>query len=292
MSEQPPTSQDPTKANWIATHDEFMVERLKNLHFTGKRYNDIYVNKIPLRNSSLSGYAYIEEILKGHRERCLQNCIRAIDGTHSQMSSGVEEQAPYRNRKGFLSQNVMAACSFDLRFVLASWEGSSSDSSVLKAILKSGFKVPKGYAKTWNFIAPFGGVRNQLKAYGQGNLAPRNAKELFNLRHLSLQNVIECAFGVLKKRFPILKVATTYPYETQVKIVVAVCTFHNHIRTITGGDDWLYEEYDRDFAHGSVEGTNIQHNDVNPQPDKNDGDELRDHIAKALWDDYCAHRRA
>ncbi|ERN12572.1 hypothetical protein AMTR_s00025p00213610 [Amborella trichopoda] len=37
-------------------------------------YNDIYVNKIPLRNSSLSGYVYMEEVLKGHRERCLQVC--------------------------------------------------------------------------------------------------------------------------------------------------------------------------------------------------------------------------
>ncbi|XP_020531703.1 putative nuclease HARBI1 [Amborella trichopoda] len=231
-------------------------------------YNDIYVNKIPLRNSSLSGYAYMEKILLGHRERCLQNCIGAIDSTHIHVSIGIEEQAPYWNRKGFLSQNVMVACSFDLRFVyvLVEWDESSSDSSVLKAALKSSFK-----------------------AYGQGNLTPQNVKELFNLRHSSLRNVIECAFGVLKKRFPILKVATTYPYETQVKIVAAAWTLHNHIRTITGGDDWLYEEYDRDFTRGSVEGTDIQHNDVNPQANKNDGDQLQDHIAKALWDDYCTH---
>ncbi|XP_011624532.1 uncharacterized protein LOC105420895 [Amborella trichopoda] len=102
------------------------------------------------------------------RKKCMyypffKNCIGVIDGTHIHVSIGVEE-----------------------------WEGSSSDSSALKATLKSGFKVPKG------------------------------------------------------------------------------------------GDDWLYKEYDRDLARGSVEGTNIQHTDVNHQADKNDGDELRDHIAKTL----------
>ncbi|XP_011627341.1 uncharacterized protein LOC105421508 [Amborella trichopoda] len=193
----------------------------------------------------------------------------------------------------------MAACSFDLRFiyVLAGWEGSSSNSSMLKAALKAGSKVPRDiyylvdadYANTRNFIAPFRGVRYHLKAYGWGILAPQNAKELFNLRHSSLWNVIERVFSVLKKRFPLLKVATPYPYETQVKIVVAACTVHNHIQTITGGDDWLYEEYDRDLACGSVERTNIEYNDVNPQADKNDDNELRDRIAKVLWDGYCAH---
>ncbi|XP_020519196.1 uncharacterized protein LOC105420184 [Amborella trichopoda] len=200
-----------------------------------------------------------------------KNCIGAIDGTHIHVSIGVEEQAPQWNRKGFLLQNVIVACSFELRFeyVLVGWERSSSNSSVLKAVLKSNFKVPRGhdkyylvdvgYANTQNFIAPFRG------------------------------NVIERAFGLLNKRFPLLKVATIYPYETQVKIVVVACTLLSHIRTIIDGDDWLCEEYDRDLTRGSLKGTNIQHNDVNPQVDKNDGDELRDLVAKALWDDDCAH---
>ena len=40
--------------------------------------------------------------------------------------------APYQNQKGFLSQNVLAACTFNMHFcyVLPGWEGSASDGHV------------------------------------------------------------------------------------------------------------------------------------------------------------------
>ncbi|KAI3834535.1 hypothetical protein MKW92_015111, partial [Papaver armeniacum] len=52
------------------------------------------------------------------------NCIGAIDGTHIPAMVSEDEQDVYRNRKGFISQNVLVACSFDLQFqyVLAGWE--------------------------------------------------------------------------------------------------------------------------------------------------------------------------
>ena len=51
-------------------------------------------------------------------------------------------------------------------------------------------------------IAPYRRVHYHLKEYYV--LPPENAKELFNLRHVLLHNAIERAFGVLKKRFPII----------------------------------------------------------------------------------------
>ncbi|XP_026408094.1 uncharacterized protein LOC113303285 [Papaver somniferum] len=58
-----------------------------------------------------------------------KNCVGAIDGTHIPAMVSEEEQPLYRNRKGFISQNVLVACSFDLQFhyVLAGWEGSAHD---------------------------------------------------------------------------------------------------------------------------------------------------------------------
>jgi hypothetical protein len=44
------------------------------------------------------------------------NCISALDGTYIYAYPSVELQAPFRNRKGYLSHNVLAACTFDLRF--------------------------------------------------------------------------------------------------------------------------------------------------------------------------------
>jgi hypothetical protein len=61
---------------------------------------------------------------------------------------GIDEQGPFRNKNGLLSQNVLAACSFDLRFhyVLAGWEGSASDLRVLNSALtrRNKLQVPEG----------------------------------------------------------------------------------------------------------------------------------------------------
>lgn len=63
---------------------------------------------------------------------------------------GVDEQGPFRNKKGLLSQNVLAACSFDLKFhyVLAGWEGSASDLQVLNSACtrQNKLQIPEGIA--------------------------------------------------------------------------------------------------------------------------------------------------
>ena len=59
-------------------------------------------------------------------------------------------QPKYRNRKGTTSQNVLAVCNFDMKFVyiLAGWEGSAHDQRVLSnAQASKGFNTPVG--KYW-----------------------------------------------------------------------------------------------------------------------------------------------
>ena len=57
----------------------------------------------------------------------------------------------YRGRKNWPTQNVMAACSFDMKFtyVLSGWEGTASDSRIIKSALQreDGLVIPNG-----NFI--------------------------------------------------------------------------------------------------------------------------------------------
>jgi hypothetical protein len=50
----------------------------------------------------------------------MQNCISAIDGTHTPITISKDKAAAYMNRKGSLSQNVMLACDFDLNFTFIS----------------------------------------------------------------------------------------------------------------------------------------------------------------------------
>ncbi|KAG6500712.1 hypothetical protein ZIOFF_040562 [Zingiber officinale] len=131
-----------------------------------------------------------------------KDCIGAIDGTHIPAMVSGQDINSYRNRHGEISQNVLAACNFDLEFiyVLSGWEGSTHDSLVLIDALSrnNGLKVPGvdgGYPNRRQFLAPFRGVRYHLQEFtGQGR-HPENAKELFNLRHASLRNAIERIFG-------------------------------------------------------------------------------------------------
>ncbi|RWR85031.1 putative nuclease HARBI1 [Cinnamomum micranthum f. kanehirae] len=184
-----------------------------------------------------------------------KDCIGAIDGTHIPAWVRSEDQVRYQNRKGFLSQNVMVVVSFDMRFqyVFAGWEGSASDSKILQDALwrrpynrlqvPTGkyYLVDAGYANTRGFIAPYRGVRYHLKEW-LTTQAPQTPKELYNLRHSKLRNVVERTFAVLKQRFPILQTAPRYPLKTQAKIVVACCFMHNYIKQWNYNDD-MEEEH-------------------------------------------------
>jgi hypothetical protein len=154
-----------------------------------------------------------------------EDCLGALDGTHIPLHVPYAEQARYRNRKGFLSQNVLAVCNFDMQFlyVLAGWEGSAHDGRVLQdAQATKGFYTPKGkywlgdagYGCTEFVLAPYQGIRYHLKEQRLAGQTPENAKELFNLRHSSLRNVIERIFGVVKRKFKILGIIAEYSIQT------------------------------------------------------------------------------
>ena len=62
-----------------------------------------------------------------------------------------------------------------------------------------------GYSQSSkHLLVPYSGVRYHLKEHYKAKEKPQNAKELFNLRHASLRNIIERCFGVFKRRFRIL----------------------------------------------------------------------------------------
>ena len=54
-------------------------------------------------------------------------------------------------------------------------------------------------------------------------------EKLFNLRHASAHNVIECIFGMLKCRFWILHLAPEYSMDIQAHIPAALAAVHNFI---------------------------------------------------------------
>jgi hypothetical protein len=225
-----------------------------------------------------------------------KNCLGAIDGTHIPISISPEKHSPFRNRKGTLSINVMVACDFDLNitFVSSGWEGSATDSTVLRSAMSKGFQVPPekfylvdgGYANTTSFLAPYRGVRYHLKEFGAGHRRPQNPKELFNHRHALLRNHVERALGVLKKRFPVLKVATFHKLENQVKIPIAAAIFHNLIRLLHGDEEWLDHQPDNIDPSNFVA---LPNGDQISDPGTTQGNALRDTIAQEMWAQYQQH---
>uniref|UniRef100_A0A2N9HGQ6 DDE Tnp4 domain-containing protein n=1 Tax=Fagus sylvatica TaxID=28930 RepID=A0A2N9HGQ6_FAGSY len=133
-------------------------------------------------------------------------------------------------------------------------------------------------------IAPYGGVRYHLKEYSTH--PPQNAKELFNLRHASLRNVIERAFGVLKKRFPIIGSTTepTYSVDTQTEIILACCIIHNYLMVVDL-DERLIAEVDEELLQQSHHETKA-HAPREDDEDARQGEILRDSIALAMRQDY------
>ncbi|KAI0524679.1 hypothetical protein KFK09_004061 [Dendrobium nobile] len=67
-----------------------------------------------------------------------KDCIGVIDETHIKVRVPKENEAAFRGGKPYPTQNVLTSVDFDLRFtyVLAGWEGSAHDATVLKNALE------------------------------------------------------------------------------------------------------------------------------------------------------------
>ena len=213
------------------------------------------------------------------------DCRGALDGSHIPI---VTNDGNFRNRKKFMSTNVLGVVNFDLTFsyVLAGWEGSAHDADVLRDALSKGLlRYPlryylgdAGYSLNWYTLVPYRGVRYHLKEWARGNARPQNYKELFNLRHASLRNVVERAFGVIKQRFPILKMMTSYPMVTQIDLINICFMIHNFIRVNQGYED-EFDEWNEEH--------NDENGDLNAENDDIAGaNNKREEIAQHMWASY------
>jgi DDE superfamily endonuclease len=169
----------------------------------------------------------------------------------------------FRNRKGYLSQNVLGACTFDLQFsyIYPGWEGSANDTRVLQdASFRGGFSIPEGkyyladagYPNNNSLFTLYRGTRYHLKEQYSASQKPNTKEELFNLRYSSLCNVIERIFGVLKRRFKCLATPPEYAFDIQVNLVFALTALYNFIR-IQNGEFDIFKELDGNLDSNSKE---------------------------------------
>ena len=108
-----------------------------------------------------------------------------------------------------------------------------------------------------------------------------------------LRNAVERAFGVLKKQFPVLKKPLEHKFDTQVKLVQALCILHNYILDASGGRDWFAQLPDedldletdlvRDRGEGEVQ---FQSSARTTRELKEQAARKRDQIARKMWRKY------
>jgi hypothetical protein len=79
------------------------------------------------------------------RFRRLAGAVGALDGVHIEVFVPPEDADAWRNRKGFTSHNVLAACDWNMNstFVLAGGQGSGPDAKIF-SYAKAKIKLPEG----------------------------------------------------------------------------------------------------------------------------------------------------
>src|ERR1700677_5048787 len=150
-----------------------MIARIRCVHrildvLTSEKIYGAYV-KLPTRNSLVP-----DEI----RESIdiwpfFRDCVGAIDGSHIPAFVPKSMRVRFRDRKGQISQNVLAVCSMNMEFlyVLPGWEGSAADSCVFENARREDFRIPDGhyyladagYGNCDALLVPYRGGRSHLK---------------------------------------------------------------------------------------------------------------------------------
>ncbi|EDN05080.1 predicted protein [Histoplasma mississippiense (nom. inval.)] len=140
-----------------------------------------------------------------------------------------------------------------------------------------------GYSqKSSLMLVPYSGVRYHLKEWEKANSQPVNASELYNLRHASLQGVIERVFGVFKRRFQIYdRCRDGFSITTQIDLVFALAAVHNFMNH--------YKEMDELTQYDENSDIEEERRETVPADVQENGDEImkkRDDIAKQMWKQY------
>ena len=137
---------------------------------------DIYYRNITLPTS---GSPVPPEISDNPKFAGFEGAIGAIDGTKLMVTPPADRRASFRSYKGLLQQNLLAAVSFDMRFVylLSGWEGTARDTAVMNDARGKSLRVPAGryYLGDAAFVGsevcmtPFAGTAYHLREFGARN---------------------------------------------------------------------------------------------------------------------------
>jgi hypothetical protein len=110
----------------------------------------------------------------------LENALGALDGTHIKSWTSAANRHASRDRKGGITQNCLAVCSFDFRFlyIITGFEGSIADATMFMHARLMDFMIPRGkyyladagFAVCDTLLVPYRGVRYHLAEWGRAGV--------------------------------------------------------------------------------------------------------------------------
>ncbi|XP_022866420.1 uncharacterized protein LOC111386198 [Olea europaea var. sylvestris] len=199
-----------------------------------------------------------------------QDCIRLLM-EHVRVVLPRHERVNFIGRKGIPTQNVLAACDFNLcfTFVLSGCTGNTHDARILaRAIYSPEIEFPPPATGKYYLV-------DSGFAHRPGYMAPYKGSDILN--------VIERAFGVLKQRWKILDRMPSYSFPTQVAVVLATMAIHNFLRR-SGVVDEAFARAETDDDVANVELPNAEDEiqaEVNASEiQRNEWDRLRDYMVQ------------
>ena len=109
-----------------------------------------------------------------------QNALGAIDGTHINCNATAADQQAAHDQKGTVTQNCLAICGFNMKFlyIFSGWDGSASDSTMfhdvhftnLPVLLGKYYLADTGFPIWEMLLIPYWGVCYHLAEWGCARL--------------------------------------------------------------------------------------------------------------------------
>lgn len=186
------------------------------------------------------------------------NCLGAIDGKHIRIQCPHNSGSSYFNYKSFHSIVMQAVVDAEGKFIFVDIGdyGRNSDAGIFqhsdfgKLLLTHKLDIPRqrplspieekdmpfvfvgdeAYPLLTNLLRPF--PRRQLT----------NEKRIFNYRLSRARRVVECAFGMVSKRFQVLENVMLLDPRKATTVTLACCILHNIIREKDGTVSDIHEE--------------------------------------------------
>ena len=128
----------------------------RSLETISRSFNDVLAAVISLSAEIIKLPDPAVQQPEDYKWKWFEHALGALDGCHIDVCVDVAAQGRYRNRKQQITTNMLGVCDRNMKFVyvLPGWEGSASDSRVLRDAMsrQDAFVVPKGMTlPSWLF---------------------------------------------------------------------------------------------------------------------------------------------